>query len=123
MFLEAPGVEVRVTQEVEAILEVRVVIAAPEVAPEVALGVALKVALEVALEVVRELAREVVQCPATEVKVSPEVGAPAEVEVNPLRDHLAVYLQVQSDSNQINFIPSDLPVEKNATIMPSIVRN
>ena len=115
MFLEAPGVEVRVTQEVEAILEVRVVIVAPEVAPEVALGVAL--------EVVRKLAREVVQCPATEVKVSPEVGAPAEVEVNPLRDHLAVYLQVQSDSNQINFIPSDLPVEKNATIMLSIVRN
>lgn len=111
MFLEAPGVEVRVTQEVEAILEVRAVIVAPEVA------------LEVALEVVRKLAREVVQCPATEVKVSPEVGAPAEVEVNPLRDHLAVYLQVQSDSNQINFIPSDLPVEKNATIMPSIVRN
>ena len=111
MFLEAPGVEVRVTQEVEAILEVRAVIVAPEVA------------LEVALEVVRELAREVVQCPATEVRVSPEAGAPAEVEASPFRDHLAVYLQVQSDSNQINFIPSDLSVEKNATIMPSIVRN
>lgn len=87
MFLEAPGV--RATQEVEAILEVRAVIVAPEVA----------------LEVARKLAREVVQCPVTEAKASLEVGAPAEVEASPFRDHLAVHLQIQSDSNQINLFP------------------
>lgn len=111
--------EARATQEVEAILEVLAAIVVPEVVPEVA----PEVTPEVALEVVRELAREVVQCPATEVKASLEVGAPAEVEASPFRDHLAVHLQVQSDSSQINLFPRIYRWEKNATIMPGIVRN